>query len=180
VQDIPQQAWSAFGLDPQIFPIYYDLAEPFLGASGARSGAAGATAKLEKSISNFPHMLFGLRVISVYPFPGTPAQGDEVTYGLMKEWMDDEVTLQMTLAQQNVTAQAIPVRNLNGKNGINWHPFAVPFPMAGGNNIEILLTRLTSLPDLGDAPTLPEARVTLVAGVFRADMKTSPPHRVGP
>lgn len=172
------------GLSPQTFPIYYPMgSKPFHDGSGNASGAVGATARLEKDLSNFAHMFMGLRIDNVYALPpgdqGQDPDPDVVqAFRTYKEWLDAEQTVTINLAQQNVTADRLFQRQLTGAGGINWHPFPAPFPMAGANNITVEITRVTAYPPLGGAPVLPEVRVSILAAVLRADMQTAAPHRV--
>jgi hypothetical protein len=50
--------------------------------------------------------------------------------------------------------------------------------MAGANNISVEIRRSTSYPQLGGFDVKPTARVTILAAVLRADMRTAPPARV--
>ena len=69
-----EKIWTALGLSPQTFPIYYPMgAQPFLGGNGQPSGASGATARLTRDLSNFPHMFMGLRISNVYALGDDPS-----------------------------------------------------------------------------------------------------------
>jgi len=175
-----KQALTRQGLDPQVFPFYYDATAPFLDSNGAPSGAAGAVASLRRELNNFPHLFFGVRIESVYGLPDEPTADDLDRFRTAKEWLDDEAEFRIDLAQQNVTAEAITVKGMCGRNGTNWHPFSTPYPMAGGNNIQMTVRRLVGYPTIGDAAVQPVCRVTLVTASFRADMRTVPIHRRGP
>lgn len=177
-----EKIWTAMGLSPQVFPIYYPMGdEPFTSGQGVQSGAVGARARLQRPLSNFPHMFMGLRISNVYDlFADTPqptAQQVELARYL-REWTDNEQTVTITLAQQNITAELLYQPHLTGHDGINWAPFPAPFPMAGGNNIEVTVSRVSSYPQFNDAEILPTCTATIVAAVLRADLRSSPPRRV--
>ena len=176
--DEMDKIWSAFGLNPQAFPIYYPMGpKPFLGSDGTPSGAAGAVARLTRDLSNFPHMFLGLRVTNVYPLPADPSADDVQLFRALHEWTDGEQTMRVDLAQQNITADSVLTVQMTGRAGVHWHPFPVPFPMAGANNIAVEIVRTTGYPSLGGEPILPTVHVSILAAVLRADLKTSAVHR---
>jgi hypothetical protein len=173
--------WSAFGLNPQAFPIYYPMGPAsFLDSAGTPSGAAGAVAQLSRDLSNFPHMFLGLRVSNQYALPTTPTADQVNLYRTCKEWIDGEQSVRVELAQQSIAAERVPQTHLTGREAIHWHPFPVPFPMAGANTISVVITRLTSYPQLAGASIIPTVSVSILAAVMRADLKAIAPHRVGP
>lgn len=177
-----EKIWTAFGLDPQTFPIYYPIGpKPFLDGNGEPSGAVGARAELEKDLSNFPHMFIGIRIDNIYNIPseeGVDPTADVVQlYRALKEWVDGEQSITINLSQQSISVDKLLQVQLTGRNGENWHPFPSPFPMAGGNNITIDVERSTSYPLLGGEPVTPVVRASLLAAVFRGDMRTVAPHR---
>lgn len=167
------------GLSPQTFPIYYSMGPvPFVDGNGDQSGARGAIARLATDLSNFPHMFMGLRITNAYDMPTVPTEAQVQLYRSMKEYLDGEQTVRLDLSQQNVTADALEQNQLCGAGAINWHPFPAPFPMAGGNNISITLQRLTPYPQFTQGTDiLPQARVSILAAVMRADLKTAATHR---
>ncbi len=185
VQPMPpgtEKIWSAMGLSPQVFPIYYPMGDqPFLASNGTPSGAVGARARLQRPLSNFPHMFMGLRISNVYDLwtdvPQPTAEQVQLAR-FLREWTDAEQTVRITLAQQNVTAELLYQPHLTGHDGINWAPFPAPFPMAGGNNIQVEVQRTSAYPQFNDTDILPTCSVTILAAVLRADLETSPPRRV--
>lgn len=166
----------------QGFPLYYSTSAPFLDSEGKPSGGAGAVAELVKELNNFPHIFYGVRLRNVYPMPSIDLADEFKAVKLL----DADQVVDIDLAQQNVTAQAILQDGLVG--GINdagqtahWHPFPHPYLMAGGNEIRLTVRRLTGYPDLAeDEPVLPTIRLTLVTAVFRKGFRTTQPHRVHP
>ncbi len=174
-----EKIWTALGLSPQTFPIYYPMgAQPFLGGNGQPSGASGATARLTRDLSNFPHMFMGLRISNVYALGDDPSADDVQQFRVMHEWLDGEQAVTINLAQQNITAERLIQTQLCGRGGEFWHPFPAPFPMAGANNISVEITRLTSYPQLGGVSVTPTCHVSILAAVMRGGMKTAPPTRV--
>lgn len=173
---------SALGLNAQLFPIYYTMGPvPFL-LDGAPSGARGATANLATDLSNFPHFLYGVRLTNTYAaLPDAATDADIARYRLCKEFIDQEQTVRINLAQQNITADRVHQAALCGEyQGLHWHPFPAPFPMAGGNNVVLDVVRLVGYPQINDADVLPECRAVLLAGVLRADLRTIATHRAHP
>ena len=182
-----EKIWTAMGLSPQVFPIYYPMgAAPFTDGSGQPSGAAGALARLSRSLSNFPHMFMGLRISNEFDYFGDnpdPSADDIQRVRFLHEWVDAEQTVFINLAQQNITAELLPQMHLTGHDGINWAPFPAPFPMAGANDITVEVRRTTSYPTVTGAneqqiEVTPICRVTILAAVLRTDMRTSPVRRV--
>lgn len=165
----------------QGFPLYYSLSAPFL-IDGNPSGAVGALATMTRELNNFPHIFYGLRIRNVYPLPNIDL-ADEFRAVRM---VDNDQVIQISLAQQNITAQQIEQSALVGghagdNGGVHWHPFPHPYLMAGGNNVEVEVTRLTGYPPLDDDnPVLPVCRATLVTAVFRKGFRTVAPPGVFP
>ncbi|TPV95538.1 MAG: hypothetical protein B7733_09435 [Myxococcales bacterium FL481] len=175
------KVWTSMGLQPQLFPQYYSAGpQSFTNANGEPSGEAGSSCTLTRDLSNFPHMFMGLRITNTYQLPNEPTAEDIALFRALKEHVDGEQTVSIDLAQQNITAQATLQVQMTGAQGITWAPFPAPFPMAGANNITVTLRRVTSYPLLGGQPVLPVARMTILAAVLRADLKTSSVHRVHP
>lgn len=167
---------SAFGLNPQAFPIYYGMGPAtFLDAAGAQSGLRGSVARLSKSLSNPPHLFMGLRIWNTINPPDTDDDGDWLRYEAAMKYQGGEQYVRMSLAQQNILADGILQTTLCGVDGIHWHPFPAPFPMQGGNDIELEIVRATSYGTYSDAtPIVPTVNATLLCAVLRNDMKTQP------
>ncbi len=196
--------WSSQGLVPQLFPKYYSMGPVALTVDGSPSGAAGAVAVLTKELSNFPHILYGVRISNTYELPtttiglpvGTPATAEQVIaqlehYERMKRFVDVEQTVTINLSQQNITGQAMLQGQLCGQSGTVWHPFPAPYPMAGGNNVNVEVRRVTSYPnyplldsDVDPAAPIPVTPVvfgTLLAAEFKATRQSVSTHRrLGP
>lgn len=179
IPDAALEVWSRRGLEPQEFPFYYSMPPvEFRNANGVASGAVGARARTSRDISNWPHLLIGIRIDNTYPLPSTADADSVARYRACKEYIDDEQTVRIDLAQQNVTADLVLQAALCGRTGsADWHPFPVPFPMAGSNNIAVEVQRVTPYPQIADADVLPTLQVTLVAAVFHADRLTTAVHR---
>ena len=157
----------------QKFPIYYPGAGEFQDADGNPSGAAGSEATVEIGLNNRPHEIVGVRIVNVYervvPVPEIDTGDVELpqnveTCCLLGD-LDDDQTVQIDLAQQNVIVRAIHQRTLCGKQGIHWHPFPCSYPFRGGNNMFVRLRRLTSYP----AAVLPKVRVTVIGWMYVSD-----------
>lgn len=168
---------SDLGLHPQAFPFYYEGTGVFVDSSGALSGAVGARARAQRELNNFPHLIYGVRLSNVYALNDNPDATALDRYRTAKEWLDGEQEIEIALTQQNVVAQPIVQINFTGKNGINWHPFPSPYPVAGGNIFQLTATRLVGYPTLGGEEIHPTLRVTLVTVVLRADLANISPHR---
>lgn len=175
------KVWSQFGFNPQAFPIYYPLGPAnYLGSAGTPSGDAGARVELSQDLSNFPHLLYGVRVETRYDLPNDLSASEVELARYIKEFVDSETLIEIALSQQSVAARAVDLRTLQGNpdRGSPWHSFAQPFPMAGGNNIVLRLTRETSYPTFRSQPIIPRVYATLFCSVLRADMQTIAPMRV--
>lgn len=209
-QDELDNIWSSQGLVPQLFPKYYSMGPVALTVDGAPSGAAGAVAILTKELSNFPHILYGVRISTTYTLPttiigepvapGIPATADDVRaqldhYARLRS-MDTQQTVTINLSQQNITGQAMLQGQLCGETGTVWHPFPAPYPMAGGNNVNVEVRRATSYPPYpwrsqevldGEAgpreliDVRPVVFATLLAAEFKATRQSVATHRrLGP
>ena len=168
-------------MNAQWFPIWYPMGpKAFVDADGNPSGAAGSIATLTKDISNWPILFTGLRITNVYQLPTTPTEQDIRVYQACKRFVDDEQTVRIELSQQNITTEPTLQVQITGKSGVYWAPFPVPFPMAGGNNITVRVTRVTTYPDLDQQPIQPVVHAAVLAAVARNDEQTVPVRRVFP
>jgi len=174
-----EKIWTQLGLSPQTFPIYYPIGpKQFLDGTGQPSGAVGTRARFTRDLSNFAHMFIGIRISNTYELPQLPTADEIARFRACKEFVDGEQTITINLAQQNIVVEPTLQSQITGLDGIHWHPFPTPFPMAGANNISIEVQRATSYPQIREGePVIPEVRMVLLAVVLRADMKTVPPHR---
>lgn len=165
----------------QWFPQYYSLGpRNFLDGNADPSGAAGSVASLSKDVPNFPILFMGLRIRNVYQLPQNPTELDLRIYALTKKYTDAEQTVRITLSQQNITADAPLQDHVCGLDGVYWAPFPIPYPMAGGNNAEFVITRLTNYPQLNQENIIPVVHLTMVTIQARDQAQTMPPMRVDP
>lgn len=175
------QLLSRFGLKPQTFPIEYPLGpEPFVDGAGNPSGAVGARATLVRTLSNFPHMVMGVRLQNVWALPDAPSDADIAHATYIKRYIDGEQTIRMDLAQQSVMVEATLQPLVTGRDGLHWHPFPAPYPMAGGNDVAFEVVRRSAYPSLPSepgTPLTPQVYAVLVCAVFRGDLRSAAPHR---
>lgn len=166
------EAWSALGYQPQAFPYYYNSN----GNTFQNGAIAGEEFTVNFSLDNFPHMLLGLRITNEWqPIDDEedPATADEIALqNFVKQWVDDQQTVRLALTQQSIISKSIPQRIIQGANGEVWHNFPTPFPMAGGNTVDVTVRRLTSYPFLRDQRIVPTVYVSLVVIMLRADRLT--------
>jgi hypothetical protein len=165
------------------YPIYYPLEPRPFQLSGTPSGAAGAVARLSHAFANARHFVYGIRFSNFYDLP-TGLDADNVAvYNACREWVDGDQTVTLDISQQSAFVNQTIQTHVTGKSGVHWHPFPVPFYIAGGNDFKVTVTRLTSYPSLlvGEVfvPILPSVGATLVCGVFRGELTTQPPRRRG-
>lgn len=166
------------GLSDQLFPKYYSMGPSEFSSGGTPSGAAGATAVLTKQLTNFGQILYGVRIQNFYELPTNPTDEQVALFEQLKRFIDDEQIVGINLSQQDVTAQELPQAQLQGRADTTWHPFPVPYPMAGGNNINITITRITSYPEIvSGTPLVPTVRGTLLAGEFKGVLPSEPTRR---
>lgn len=172
--------WSDRGLNPELFPIYYPLGpQPFRDGNGVPSGARGAEATLNADLSNFAHMFLGVRLSNVYDTPSDPTADDVNLLTYLKDHVDGEQTMTIQLAQQSVIVSGVLQKHVTGGyDGYYWHPFPVPFPMAGANNIQIRLIRQTPYPLVNEQFVTPRVYGVVYAAVARADIQTIAPQRI--
>ena len=168
-------------MEAQWFPVYYPMGpKAFLDANGTPSGAVGSVAELTKDISNWPLLFMGLRITNVYALPATPSELDLRVFEASKRYVDDEQTVRIALSQQNITAEQTLQVQVTGKSGVYWAPFPVPFPMAGGNDIAVSVTRVTPYSQIDGNLIIPTCFATILAAVARNTEQTVPTRRVGP
>ena len=166
--------WSALGYQPQNFPYYYGA-----GANAFDEEAiAGAEITIPFSLDNFPHMIEGIRVRNTWQIPDEPTADELALATFVKRYVDDEQSLRIELTQQSIIAKAIAQPLVQGADGYVYHAFPKPFPMAGGNTINVVIRRLTSYPILGETRINPRVDVAIVCTMLRADRMTMPPLRV--
>ena len=172
--------WSKLGyLVPQLFPKYYAIGPVPFTRDGVPSGAAGAEAILTKELSNFPQILYGVRISNVYALPDPVDASHILQAQLYHDWLDGEQTVGVNLSQQNVTAQPMLQSQLTGRGDSAWHPFSAPYPMAGGNTVNLQVRRVTGYPDFIESDAVePVVFATLLAAEFKATRSTTAVKRV--
>ncbi len=155
--------------DTEAFPLYYSDSQQFVDNDGNVSGTRGSRAAVTIDFNNNPHVMFGIRIVNTFAVPNDLSPQD--FYGL-KIW-DQEQTIRLELAQQNVIAQPIPQHSFMGLAGIHWHPFPVPYLYRGGNQIRVEAVRLQDYPLIGsqNVAVLPTLFVTLVTATLRSDYR---------
>jgi hypothetical protein len=125
----------------QRFPVVYPAKAQF--KSGSNEDAqAGATAKLQFTLNNNPHEITGLRIRNVYEIPDA-----YLLAGFGTDWLqrkDGEQDLVVRMAQQNIVVDEANQVAVLGNDGIHWHPFELPYPFRGGNNVTVDVNRTTS------------------------------------
>lgn len=127
----------------QRFPVIYPAKAQFKD-SGVATAQAGATAKLQFSINNNPHEITGIRVRNVYEIPDAYMQSPQLAASNFLERKDGEQDLVVRMAQQNIVIDEANQVACLGNDGIHWHPFELPYPFRGGNNITVDVTRSTN------------------------------------
>ena len=127
---------------PQRFPIIYPASAGFV-KDNLPSGAVGATATLTLTFNTRPHMLVGLRLENIYAVPERLQNIDGIAY---LDKLDEQQDMTTALAQQNIIIRPTLQTLVTGRRGVHWHPFEVPYPFRGGNNIVITVSRLTAYP----------------------------------
>lgn len=135
------------GLQAQWFPLY-PAASAVFQLDGAPSSRAGSQARCTITLDTFPYLVYGLRFDTSYELPleffeDNPAFKMNMALGKV----DDDFDVEIQLTQGNVTSiERSHVRNLQGSNGFNRHPWPLPYPMRGGNKISITAIRNSSYP----------------------------------
>jgi len=172
---------SRFGLKPQTFPTEYALGPvTFTDANGNPSGAIGARATLDKTLSNFPHMIMGIRLANRWSLPAAPSDEDIAHATYIKRYIDGEQTVRMQVAQQSILIDPSLQTLVTGRDGLHWHPFPAPYPVAGGNDVSFEIVRVSAYPPLPSQPAValePQVFGILVCAVFRGDLRSAAPHR---
>jgi hypothetical protein len=134
-------------LQAQWFPVY-PSGEGIFTIDGTPSSRATAQATCEITLDTFPYLVYGIRFETSYELPlpffdTNPAFKQQMREGGVDD--DYDVTIQLT--QGNVTTQrGAHVRNIQGALGINKHPWAIFYPMRGGNKVTVTARRNSSYP----------------------------------
>lgn len=133
---------------------------------------------MSADISNFPHTLFGIRISNSYDIP---AFEDIAVYNENKK-LDCQQKLTINISGTTLIAdEVLQCQIVGGQNGQgeteHWHPFPVPFLLAGANMVKIDATRIASYFKINDLDIKPTCYATLVTGVFRNDERTTTAHR---
>src|SRR5574342_452595 len=126
-------------------------------------------------------MFMGLRINNVYQLPADPSAEDVALFQACKRYIDGEQTIKLILAQQSIAIEPTLQKQITGTDdGIYWHPFPIPYPMAGGNEIGLEITRVTSYPAFPSTsiPIVPTVRAVIYAATARADFRTITPNRM--
>ncbi len=168
----------------QWFPIYEGSSAQF------ENGDLGQAVDITFALDTFPAFWYGLRVVVSYELP---AEFWRTNYGFKQLMNQGGVPLDMStkieLTQQNITRGSTTVHTatVTGANGVNWHPFTVPYPFRGGNNVILKFRRLSSFPELVDdqgevigkvAPTV-HATLLMARGVEKGATSAMPPPPAG-
>jgi hypothetical protein len=153
----------------QRFPIVYGASAQFKTGSN-ESAAAGAVAKLQFALNNNPHEITGLRLWNSYEIPEGFLSDLEGGGPLLLARLDGQQTITMRMAQQNVVIDEVLQPLLTGGGGVtgaaeHWHPFELPYPFRGGNNITVDVTRLTGYANVNQDPVVTIDAVTVYAAV---------------
>jgi len=153
-------------INVQWFPIYQSGEAPFLLGKDP-SGLIGASAKMTIVVDNFPHQLYGVRFDVTYELP--PAIfGQVLDYrrNMRDGGVDDDFDVTIKLSQQSVVGEAAHVRNVRGALGVNQHPWPVPYPLRGANNIAIEARRNSSYAEIRIGET-----ITTVAPILKVTLE---------
>jgi len=154
--------------DLEKFPFYYPANAQFL-LNGAPSGAQGAEARVVISVNNWPQVAVGIRVCMSYEIDDAVfAQLPTVYENLSR--LDDQCSLEVILAQQNITARPMHLRLMQGRDGLIYHPLVSQYLWRGGNQITLILRRLVSYPVVFETNIIPTAHAALAVVVGVSDM----------
>lgn len=150
----------------QWFPLFQSEQAVFQ-LDGAPSGGAGSQARMTITLDTFPYMVYGLRFTTSYELPPDFWVANLDWKQFMRlGGVDDDYDVSIKLTQGNVTTQRdAHVRNLQGANDINKHPWPLPYPLRGGNKIEVTATRNSSYPIVIDPATEEETPLTILLKV---------------
>lgn len=134
-------------LDAQWFPVYPSQQGVFQ-LDANPSSRAGSTATVEINLDTFPTLVYGARFETSYELPLAFFEANPAFKQQMREGgVDDDYDVTIQLTQGNVTVQnAAHAANLQGRIGINKHPWPVFYPLRGGNKILMTARRNSSYP----------------------------------
>lgn len=167
-----EQLRGQYGIfTPEAFPIYYQKSAQFVLDSGQPSGVRGATAQVLIEFNTNPHIIYGVRITNTYELP---ADVDPLARFALKA-TDDEQSIRVEFAQQNISADRIAQASLQGgMAAFHWHPFPKPYYLRGANQLRVNAIRTQSYPTLaaGEFIIAPTLQVTAVCAVLVDDART--------
>jgi hypothetical protein len=150
-------------LNAQWFPVYPSQQGIFQ-LDGNPSSRAGTTATVEIDLDTFPTLVYGARFETSYELPLAFFTANPAFKQQMREGgVDDDYDVSIQLTQGNVTVQQLAhVANLQGRLGINKHPWPVFYPLRGGNKVTMTARRNSSYPQVIDPASGLEVPITIL------------------
>lgn len=147
---------------------------------GARSGLVGAEARVSISIDNYPQAITRISVQHAFVVADAVVIADPGVYAQLHA-IDEDATIQITATQQDITASATHLANIQGRGSTVPMPLAAPYYLKGTNQVTVVLRRLIGYPTLGEQAINPVAFVTLVSVSVQSDLAPAgvPPQSVG-
>lgn len=135
------------------YPLYYTQTGKFLqNGSNTGGGLRGSEARVQFTLANFPHLIFGVITENVYEVPDAFLELDPTYYVRARQGgIDDKQTINISLTQQNVTAQPTPVAVFNGSENFVFRPWPTIYFFRGGNQATITARRLIQYPRILNA-----------------------------
>ena len=145
----------------QEFPLYYPSTPQTFVLSGQPSGAIGAQAIANITLTNLPHILYGIRIDVEFDLDDLADKNLIIQTGVARA-----CNIEISMAQQNITAGPTFLPHMTGRTevGAVYHPLPVPFGFVGTNNLQVKATRLITMP----FEIVPVLFVTLVTGQLNA------------
>ena len=158
------------------YPLYYTQTGKFLSnGQSAGGGLRGSEARVQFTLANFPHLIFGVLSQNIYEVPDDFLDADPDYYvRQVQGGINDAQTLNISLTQQNVTSQPTPVAVFSGAENKVFRPWPTIYFFRGGNQATISARRLVQYPRIRNEAgesfrPEPEILVTLVTVQLNSD-----------
>lgn len=167
------EGMSAAGYSTQAFTAFETL-KPlrFKNGNAIESANAGDQIQAGFSIDIQPRLILGFRIINVWSLPDAPTAQEVELAKFVKEHVDDEQSLLLSMTRANFTLQnATPQKALQGGGGSNvvWHYLPVPYPSAGAQDFQLTITRMSSYPKFRGEQIQPQVHICMVSQLLRSD-----------
>jgi hypothetical protein len=118
------------------------------------------------SVNNWPQVATAIRVAHTYQIDDAIFAANPAIYRDL-EIVDSKTTIDISLAQQSITAEPVLLPLLQGERGLIFHPLVEDYLWRGGNQITLTFRRVVGYPVVNETNIIPTvyAALCVVVGV---------------